>query len=424
MTHAADITPRPYRMHNQIQHYAWGTRDEDAYIAKLLGIEPEPGTPYAELWMGAHSKAPSSIEMPDGSHRPLDAWISEYPEAILGEVVAKRFGQLPFLFKVLSAGEALSIQVHPTKAQAETLHARDPEHYPDDNHKPEIAVALDELTALVGFKPFSKLTETLTRYPEIVTFVGKAAAASFLDIPAESTDEAPDVERQATYDLFAALIVHALEDPESLAEAVDALARRLEAVTKDLDDAEQRFLTLRHRYGSHDVGLFALFLFNLIHLKPGEAIYTDAGVPHAYLGGNIVECMANSDNVVRVGLTPKYNDAETLLAMVDTTPQPPQIMKGEVSIEREDLSSAVYPTPAAEFVVRWWTLAPGAEQTVDTHGRPAILLVTRGEVNIAWDEQRDTFKQGESIFIPANLPAYTLHATGEAHLVGAAVPAL
>ena len=141
MNQVPEVAPRPYRMHNQIQHYAWGTRDQDAYIAHLLGNEPEEGVPYAELWMGAHPKAPSTIELEDGRTVALNMWIKAHPNAILGREVAERYGKLPFLFKVLSAGQSLSIQAHPTKAQAEKLHARDPEHYPDNNHKPEIAVA-------------------------------------------------------------------------------------------------------------------------------------------------------------------------------------------------------------------------------------------------------------------------------------------
>src|SRR6516162_10200615 len=166
------VRARPYLMHNQVQNYEWGTHDDEAYIAALLGITPEPGKPYAELWMGAHPKAPSSV-LVDRKQIPLDQWIAAHPQELLGATVAARFGKrLPFLFKVLAAGEALSIQAHPNKVQAKVLRENDPEHYPDDNHKPEIAIAIDALTALMGIKPFDELANSLWRYPEIAGFVG------------------------------------------------------------------------------------------------------------------------------------------------------------------------------------------------------------------------------------------------------------
>ena len=175
------IEARPYLLKNSIQHYAWGTRGNQAFIPNLLGFKPEPGIPYAELWIGAHPKAPSNIVVGE-MVVPLDQWINAYPAQILGSKVANKFSnQLPFLFKVLYASESLSIQVHPNKAQANALHMRDPIHYPDANHKPELAIALDSLTALMGIKPFADIQETLRRYPEIADFIGKSVCTSILN---------------------------------------------------------------------------------------------------------------------------------------------------------------------------------------------------------------------------------------------------
>lgn len=415
------ITPRPYRMHNQIQHYAWGTQGEDAFIPNLLGFNPDPDKPYAELWLGTHPKAPSNIELANGSLVALDRWIADHPKATLGEDVATRFGGLPFLFKVLSAGQSLSIQAHPTKAQAETLHAQDPAHYPDDNHKPEVAVALDRLTALVGLKPLPELAETLAHYPEIADFAGAEAVQ-----PIIKAGEATPLEtaRALGYDLFATLIRRSLAAPQALSGAVDAQAQRLNEANGDLDEAERRFLNLRERYGSGDVGLFALFLFNIVHLKAGEGIFTEAGVPHAYLGGNIIECMANSDNVVRVGLTPKYKDAATLLDIVDATPQAPAILTGERMVEDGGAAATVYRTPATEFEIRRWTLAPGADTTLLLANRPTVLLVTAGDATMTWDGGRALYRQGESAFLPACLKTLTLQTTGGAEVIVATVPAM
>jgi mannose-6-phosphate isomerase len=410
-------------MHNQIQNYAWGTREENAFIADLLGVEPAPGEPYAELWMGAHPKAPSIIELEGDQTVPLDAWIDKYPEEILGEAVTEHFGKLPFLFKVLSAGQSLSIQAHPTKAQAEILHKRDPEHYPDDNHKPEIAVTLDRLTALLGFKPLDELTTTLATYPELAAFVGRDIVERLANVvPADKTPDADQAAATLTRELFAALIERAMDDPDALAEAVNALARRLAADFDTLDEVEVLFLELRRRYGSRDVGLFALLLFNLIHLQAGEAIYTEAGVPHAYLGGNIVECMANSDNVVRVGLTPKYRDAETLLKIVDTTPQEPDILDGQSDPIAEGVTTVVYKTPAEEFEIRRWEMAAGSTHSVETDNRPAVLLMTDGEAEISWNSEGMRLSRGETVFIPACLPAYTLSAIDNARIIWSGVP--
>ncbi len=418
MKQAPAVAPRPYRMHNQIQHYAWGKRDGDALIPELLGIDPEPGTPYAELWMGAHPKAPSEIELPDGTTVALNEWIAEHPEATLGPEVMETYGQLPFLFKILSAAQSLSIQAHPTKSEAVRLHAQDPEHYPDTNHKPELAIALDGLTALTGFKPFSELSETLTRYPEIAEFVGAPVANRIIEAEEPSTEEQQALARE----LFTAMIERAEADPDALMEAVDRLANRLSTWFEGLREVEVRFLELRQRYGSRDIGLFALFLLNLIDLTPGEGLFTDAGVPHAYLNGNIIECMANSDNVVRVGLTPKFRDPKALLEIVDVTPQRPDILSGHPHVDRGGMIRAVYETPTEEFEVHRWRLAPGTERRMEKGAGPAILLIVEGALDISWADGHETFRQGEAVFLPACLPDYSVHAREGVEIFQAEVP--
>ena len=407
------IAPRPYALRNQIQHYAWGTRGDDALIPQLLGRDPEPDTPYAELWMGTHPKAPSDVVVDAATPVPLDRWIASDPEAALGASVRESFGGLPFLFKVLSAGQSLSIQAHPTRAQAERLHARDPEHYPDANHKPEVAVALDHLTALMGFRPYADLRATLARYPEIAQFAGDRATVL---LPGDATDL--PTQTAAVRALFVAMIRRSIDEPEALARAVDGMADRLEGAPVALDERARRFLSLRARYGSRDVGLFALYLFNLIHLEAGQGMFTHAGVPHAYLEGNIVECMANSDNVVRVGLTPKFKDAQTLLAIVDPTPGAPAILEGgddpAVTAVDGQVRAGVYATPAPEFEVRRMTLSRGATARLSKPGRPAMLLVTQGACVIEGPAGSADAPRGRSFFLPACLHDVMVRAEGEA----------
>ena len=166
------IQPQPYNLFNKVQNYDWGTKNEDAFIPKFLGIEAVKDLPYAELWIGAHPKAPSEIEI-EGIKYPLNSVIDNFPLEVLGIRVSKKYnGKLPFLLKVLSAARALSIQLHPNKHQAEVLHAKDPKNYPDDNHKPEIAIALDSLNAIAGFRPADQIKEIFIKCPELKDFIG------------------------------------------------------------------------------------------------------------------------------------------------------------------------------------------------------------------------------------------------------------
>ena len=408
--------PRPYLLKNKIQHYAWGTKGEEAFIPRFLGIEPEETVPYAELWIGTHPKAPSEVLL-DGTSISLRAFISQNPQALLGEAVSERFsGDLPFLFKVLSIGAALSIQVHPSKEQARALHARDPEHYPDENHKPELAIALDSLTALVGFKSLAAMRQTLDRYPELANFIGQDVQRTLSDTSAPSPSEQRDLVRL----IYSTLVTRSIEHPEELLASLSRLGERLQESTDTLREEERYFLDLREQYGA-DVGLFSIFLLNLVHLERGEAIFTAAGIPHAYLKGTIVECMANSDNVVRVGLTPKYKDAETLIGILDYEPKPVPVIDADL-----DFGPTSYRTPNPEFQVNWWRLRPGQERRESTEGKLKVYLIAKGEILVRWsgrsESREETFAQGQSFFIPALLEQFEVRAQDQVDLFEVEVP--
>jgi mannose-6-phosphate isomerase len=407
------LEPRPYLLVNRIQPYAWGARGDDAFIPRLLGIEPEPDTPYAELWMGAHPNAPSQVVI-GGAQVSLRQLIAQYPREILGQAVAERFlDRLPFLFKVLSTAESLSIQAHPTKEQARFLHARDPEHYTDDNHKPELAVALDSLTALMGFKPFSGILETLERYPELADFVGREIARK-----AKRAEHAGSQQQKALLrELYATLVERSVACGEELATATGRLAERLKASADSLREEERLFLDLREKYSGADVGLFTLFLLNLVHLEEGQGVFIGADVPHAYLKGNIVECMANSDNVVRAGLTPKFKDVETLVDILTYEMGPPPVIEGNT-----DAAEVVYQTPVPEFQVSRLRMQPGQERAESSDGGPAVLLVTRGDVRIGWEGGEAAFRRGQSVLIPALVEAFSLVAESPIELFSVTVP--
>ena len=398
---------KPYRLINKIQHYAWGTKNEQAFIPRLLGLEPEPNLPYAELWMGTHPNAPSEVEV-EGGRKSLIEFIRAFPEEILGKQVAEHFGtQLPFLFKVLSAGEALSIQAHPNKQQAVALHARDPQHYPDDNHKPEIAIALDHLTALVGFCPQDEIAEMLEMYPEIAEFVGLDKVHAFT--------KGQGQERQAAFrDLFDSLMNKGAEQPQTLENALQRLEVRVRN-KKVINEKEALFLELREKYRT-DIGLLVIFFLNLVHLQKGEGVFLKAGLPHAYIMGNIVECMANSDNVVRAGLTPKFKDIKTLLDILD-------YQMGPVDVYQPAAASKeyIYRVPVPEFSIRHFNMAEG-----DLLHRQIksveICIVIRGAVTLAFGSQSLTFKQGDSILIPASLQRLAVNALTDAEVFCAFVP--
>lgn len=390
------FNPRPYLLKNKIQHYAWGMRGEKAFIPYLLGFEPEAGVPYAELWMGAHSKAPSTINV-DGVDEPLDKMIEKFPQEILGKEAAEKYkGKLPFLFKVLSAGEALSIQAHPNKKQAEFLHTKDPLHYPDDNHKPEIAIALDSLKALVAFRPFAAIQQTLKQVPEISAFIGGDILKKFI-----SYDKDEEGQKQTLLrNLFTRLMRRSMTHQLDLEKACQNLASRLQSTKKKLPERDVFFLELYKKYGG-DVGLFSIYLLNLITLSSGEAVFLAAGVPHAYLRGNIIECMANSDNVVRAGLTPKFKDVETLVNILTYEAGPARVLV-------PDSEKIVYATPAQEFRVSRFMLQEGSATYLLKDGKVRILLLIEGKGTMKWGEEQLDFERGQSLLIPACLEEFKI----------------
>lgn len=401
----------PLLMVNRVQPYSWGERGKQAFIARLLGAEPAGDESYAELWMGTHPNAPSAVVV-GGEAVPLAGLIAAHPHEILGPAVHRRFGSsLPFLFKVLSAAEPLSIQVHPGRAQAERLHARDPEHYPDGNHKPEVAIALDGLSALVGFKPFGGIVAALQRYPELTGLVGTDVACQL----AQARQPSPEDERALLRLFYSTLLQRSLSHPQDLREATSRLATRLRLVASR-NREETLFLDLQQRYEGPDVGPFSALLLNYVQLEPGQGVFIPAGVPHAYLRGNIIECMAASDNVLRLGLTTKFVDIPTLLQVLTYELGPLPVVE-----PTPGATETVYHTPAAEFQVTRLRLASG-EQVFRAPAGPQVLLALQGQALIRWREGSLVLRRGQSAFLPHCLGEYELVAETPAELYRAEVP--
>ncbi|MBA0715552.1 hypothetical protein Golax_014442, partial [Gossypium laxum] len=315
------------RLRAWVQNYEWGRSGAEAEVARLLalntGAEIDPNKPYAEFWMGTHESGPNVLVEEEGEEEEeeekeqqdvgLKEWIEKNPK-VLGHKVLEKWGSdLPFLFKVLSVGKALSIQAHPDKELAKELHKMKPNLYKDANHKPEMALAITEFRALCGFITLQELKAVLEDVPEIVELVGTASAKQVMDIDERGGDTA-DKAKTALRSVFTQLMS---ASKEMTTKAISKLKSRLllQSQLRSLTEKEELVLQLEKQYPG-DIGVLSAFFFNYVKLKPGEALYLAANEPHAYLSGDCVECMATSDNVVRAGLTPKHRDIQTLCSML------------------------------------------------------------------------------------------------------------
>lgn len=403
-------SPTVLRLEGRIQHYAWGSRD---YIPALLGRPYPAGAPWAELWLGAHPDLPSTVEL-GAESAGLDALIGCCPERVLGRQAARRYGELPYLLKVLSAAVPLSIQAHPTKDQAEIGYAREDamgiplsapqRNYKDTNHKPEALVALTEFHALRGFRSLAEIAALPSEVPEFA--------------PLMEGFEATPAGLQSLYRRLMTLEQGVVD--ATLAPLLQRLRREMPS-----DPGERGYWALEadrefSRDGHHDRGLFSVWLLNLMRLAPGEGIYLPAGNLHAYLRGTGMELMANSNNVLRGGLTPKHVDVPELLDVVVFEGGEPEVLRPV----REGAES-VYRSGAEEFQLRRIDLAPGESWESGRDHGVDILVVTAagGDVSVESGERLLGLARGESLFAPAGI-AYTLQA-GEtpATLFRATVPA-
>lgn len=396
--------PRPYLLKNQIQHYAWGSKDRNAYIPRLLGIKPERGIPYAELWMGTHPKAPSLILDPDRGPVMLSDWIKAAPAERLSQNRSRHFSDmLPYMLKILSSAQPLSIQAHPDKHQAETLHKNNPVHYPDDNDKPEIAIAIDSFDALVGFITTSEYLTVLKHFPALNNLLmGYRATPDLLQ----------DVQR---------LIQISGQDQTRIQACNQAIYQQIKTA-KSRTEIENIFLQMADTYGYADLGLILLHLLQPVHLEAGEAIYLGPGVPHCYLRGNILECMANSDNVVRLGLTPKFCDARALAAILDFSQgQSYRIMP----LVQGNIRS--YVNPSSAFLPNILTLAEGDEHEVKEQRELVLYLVLEGSIRFRWCHSESNscyqvFRRGDTFIAPANLESFLITAKSQVTLCFVTLP--
>jgi mannose-6-phosphate isomerase len=320
-----------------VQHYKWGGKN---FIPALIKHENANEKPYAEYWLGAHRNAPSLILSDNEEKISLAEYIDSDPERRLGKKVYEQFKHLPYLFKVQDVKDMLSIQAHPHKHVAEKKYAEETEkgipvnapnrNYKDQNHKPELAFAVSDFWLLHGFKSPEKLKDVLNRTPEL-TFL--------LPIFEESAYEG--------------VYKHVMEMPqEKVNEYLQPLIQRILPLYKknELVKSSEDFWAARaaidfSNNSNYDRGIFSIYLFNIVNLKPGQSIFQDANIPHAYLEGYNMEIMANSDNVLRGGLTDKYIDVPELLKNIKFEPTIPNVFTGEKNAAGE----LVLKTPVKDF---------------------------------------------------------------------------
>lgn len=385
-------------MQNPIQGYDWGSHDS---LTTLFGIPNPTGKPQAELWMGAHPNGCSEVTLA-GSTQKLSAVIDTAPAAALGEATVTRFGSLPFLFKVLCAEKALSIQVHPSKAQAEAGFAKEEaagipikagnRNYKDPNHKPELVFALTPYQAMNGFRAIPAILALFER-------VKLAAIADLVAALAASQNEA------GLQHFFHQLLI--LQG----ARKEDALAGLLAYAAAHQDEETFALITSLAAQYPGDVGLFSPLLLNVVTLQPGQAMFLDACTPHAYVRGTGLEIMANSDNVLRAGLTPKYIDVAELLDCTRCLPKPDdQILlapRVEGAVQHFDV-------PVPDFI---FSVYPAGQHQLTT-ASAEILFAIDGTVTLKQGDDTLRLKKGQSAFIPAATGHYQLLAEGRVARAG------
>lgn len=386
-------------MGNPVRDYAWGSTHQ---MAQFLG-HPATGRPQAELWIGAHDGDPSAL--PDG--RLLNDVIAADAGTTLGTRVSGRFGErLPFLMKVLAVDEPLSLQVHPSSERARVGHSREEaagialdageRNYKDDWHKPELIFAITRFEGMAGFRDVAATAEILG----LLHLPWADRLATRL-----TNGPAPEVLREVVTETLALQgreLARLLTQVGDAARHAEARARREQLRHRSHRSAAQQRVgaeaarvfartgDLARRY-PRDPGVLVTLLLNNVTLAPGEAMFVDAGVVHAYVEGFGVEIMAASDNVLRAGLTPKHRDVDELLAITDFRPiAPPRWHPAERTGDFVHIEP-----PVAEFCL---TVGRPPLRRVPATG-PRAVLVLEGEVEVISRDERVVVRRGQSVFV-------------------------
>ncbi|KAF2748585.1 mannose-6-phosphate isomerase [Sporormia fimetaria CBS 119925] len=413
-----------FRLQCGVNSYDWGKVGKDSAAARFAAATPsddfsiQEEKPYAELWMGTHPSLPSKDLQ---TKRTLLDMMHDNQMLLSKSVAEKYENKLPFLFKVLSINKALSIQAHPNKKLAEKLHAKDSKNYPDDNHKPEMTIAITPFDGLCGFRPLAEISHFLQTVPSLRKLVGEQDADNFVktvkDKETSSDESAVAANKKALQTCFTNLMN---TSKDALASAVEDLISSVKSSGSDFAGGSNcptpgsaNLSALIQRLNDQfpgDIGLFVLFFLNYIQLDIGEAMFLRADDIHAYLSGDIIECMASSDNVVRAGFTPKFKDVSTLTSMLTYSYAPISEQKMHptdypyvtlsASAYSSNSSATLYDPPIPEFaVVRTALNRKGAKATFESIEGPSIVLCTKGKGWISVGPKREEVKEGYVFFV-------------------------
>src|SRR4051794_13980548 len=390
-----------------VQQYAWGGYD---YIANWLGIENTQHKPFAEYWMGAHPTASSMVATRNGE-LSLHQLINDYPEEFLSMHVRQHFNELPYLFKILDVNDMLSIQVHPTKeAAAKGFHEEEAagivlgapnRNYKDKNHKPEVMVALSDFWLLHGFLPEDKLLHVLQTIPEFKgleeIFKNGGYKALYQHVMTINQDEVNQI--------LMPLVQRELERK-----------KRSELTRADPGWWVAKLFENSNTIDDIDRGIYSIYFFNIVQIHEGEAIFQGAGIPHAYLEGQNVELMANSDNVLRGGLTPKHVDVPELLKHTAFQGIEPDVMKGE------EVSHSItnYPCPVPDFGINKISLLTN-ESIEGKASSLEIWVLIKGEATFECDGKTVVAKKGQAVAVLPN-DKFTVTAKADTLMYKAYVP--
>ncbi|MFL5741245.1 MAG: mannose-6-phosphate isomerase, class I [Flavisolibacter sp.] len=371
---------RVFKLNGVVQNYSWGGF---SFIPDLLGIKNEEEKPFAEYWLGAHANHSARIE-----EEKLSDLIEKKPLRYLGAYTQNKFSGLPYLLKILDVRQMLSIQVHPSIASAQQGFEEENQkgiplkapnrNYKDANHKPEMMIALDDFWLLHGFKNERALGKALKSAPEL----------NFLK----------DLFQNLGYQSLYEAVMHMEQDRvneilQPLSLRVLPLYRNGQLEKNDPDFWAARAIESFCSNGQFDRGIFSIYFFNLVHLKKGQGVFQPAGMPHAYLEGQNVELMSNSDNVLRAGLTEKYIDVPELMKHVQFEATEPRIL--EPMKQGEDF---IFPTPAVEFELHQQILKEGKKNKI-TIITPAIFLLLEGSLELCDEVKTMRLEKGESVYV-------------------------
>ena len=384
-----------YPMTNVIQDYAWGSFTS---IEALFDIKNTSNKPQAELWMGAHPNGCSTVTM-NGQPTLLSELINQDQTAYLSSLTADHFGELPYLFKVLAAEKALSIQVHPNKQQAMAGYDKEEQsgielnafnrNYKDNNHKPELVYALTPYKAMNGFR----------EYNEIISLFNQMALPSLEEI-ITSFEQQPN--SQGLKCFFKAILSLTDNAKESALTELGHFANnnKQNALFALIDDLSTQY--------PNDIGLFTPLILNVITLQPGEAMYLNACTPHAYINGTGLEIMANSDNVLRAGLTPKFMDIDELMDCTEFVSISTESLIMQPNIINGGMN---YPIPVSDF--KFSVFASVDDLPLETHSAE-ILFAIDGDMTLHHSTgETVNVPKGHSIFVPAYAHQYTLKSSGK-----------